>query len=270
MCSFRNFRFYGLLFCILWYVNTHAQSSNIGFFTYESYSVKDERTRGPTERTLYFNADESLEVVETLVPVYGRKNQNENTIKGLFSRGDNDSIGIRIYRNLKGKQLVTRRPDNPISDAFVVHENWVTIDWKIFPKKTKLIGGFACQKAIGNFRGRTYEAWFAPEIPYPFGPWKLHGLPGLILEARDLKGKVWFEFYDHDYPSSVDDKMIAVPTEGEVITHQQEVDLLDRFDEIVTKKLNERSAEHSRFTLQPKKSKGRLEDAWELIYEWEK
>jgi GLPGLI family protein len=247
-----------------------AQSSNIGFFTYESFSIKGELTRGPTERTLYFNEDESLEVVETLVPVYDRIKANENSIKGIFSRGENDSIGVRIYRNILEKQVVTRRPDNPISDAFVVHEDWVTIDWEIFPKKTKLVGDFACQKAVGTFRGRTYEAWFAPEIPYPFGPWKLHGLPGLILEARDLKGKVWFEFYDHDYPSSVDDKIIALPTEGDLITHEQEVDMLDRFDEILTKKINDGRGKDSRFKVQPKQAAGRLTDAWELVYEWEK
>ncbi len=245
-----------------------AQSSNIGYFTYESYSVRGERTIGPTERELYFNEEESMEVVTTEVKTFNGT-QDKKIKVGLFNRGDSDTLGIRIYRNLKQKALITRRPDNPVSDAFVVHEEWVAIDWKVFPDKTKLVEGFPCQKAIGEFRGRTYEAWFTNDIPYPYGPWKLHGLPGLILEARDLKGTVRFELYDFDYPSSVDDKIIAVPREGETISHQREVYLSDHFDEIVAKKLNERSKENSRFKVTSKPFKGRNPDAWELVYEWE-
>lgn len=40
-------------------------------------------------------------------------------------------------------------------------------------------------KATCRFRGRDYEAWYTPEIPRSEGPWKLQGLPGLILKASD-------------------------------------------------------------------------------------
>ncbi len=69
------------------------------------------------------------------------------------------------------------------------------IDWKLYDDK-KMIGGLACQKAIGSYAGRVYEAWFTPEIPLPYGPWKLHGLPGIILEAVDQTGTVQFLFKD--------------------------------------------------------------------------
>lgn len=50
--------------------------------------------------------------------------------------------------------------------------------------------GYDCIKATASFKGRTWTAWFAPEIPVSDGPWKLCGLPGLILKAYDA---------NHDY-----------------------------------------------------------------------
>ncbi len=44
--------------------------------------------------------------------------------------------------------------------------------------------GYDCQRATCHWRGRDYVVWFAPEIPVRMGPWKLGGLPGLILKAE--------------------------------------------------------------------------------------
>lgn len=65
------------------------------------------------------------------------------------------------------------------------------INWKI-EKDTKDIAGIKCQKASGNFGGRHYTAWFAPSLAMKYGPWKLNGLPGLILEAADTAKEVVF------------------------------------------------------------------------------
>lgn len=74
----------------------------------------------------------------------------------------------------------------------VVKEKLPDFGWQIMQEKKK-IEGYECFKAISKpFRGRTYIAWFCPEIPIPDGPWKLCGLPGLILEAQDEKGEVKF------------------------------------------------------------------------------
>ena len=58
--------------------------------------------------------------------------------------------------------------------------------WQI-TADTATILGYLCQKATATFRGRSYEAWFSPELPVNDGPWKFFGLPGLILKVTDTE-----------------------------------------------------------------------------------
>ncbi len=74
------------------------------------------------------------------------------------------------------------------------------IDWTI-EQETKQIDRFVCQKATGAFGGRVYTAWFAPDLPFAYGPWKLCGLPGLILEAEDADREVVFKFKSLEMPT---------------------------------------------------------------------
>lgn len=61
-------------------------------------------------------------------------------------------------------------------------------------QRMRMIGGYACFHARIATGGRVWDAWFAPEIPIDAGPWKLRGLPGLILEAADTTGSYRFSF----------------------------------------------------------------------------
>lgn len=58
--------------------------------------------------------------------------------------------------------------------------------WEILDS-VKTILDYPVQMAVSDFRGRRWTAWFAPDIPISDGPWKLSGLPGLIMEAYDTK-----------------------------------------------------------------------------------
>ncbi|WP_294207734.1 GLPGLI family protein [uncultured Chryseobacterium sp.] len=66
-------------------------------------------------------------------------------------------------------------------------------NWHITPDKKKL-DKFTVQKATTQFGGRTWEAWFTTDIPFPYGPYKFYGLPGLILELSDTKENFIFSF----------------------------------------------------------------------------
>lgn len=59
--------------------------------------------------------------------------------------------------------------------------------------ETADICGYRCKKATGEYGGRKWQAWFAEEIAVPFGPWKMFGLPGLVLKAADESGNHSFE-----------------------------------------------------------------------------
>ena len=59
--------------------------------------------------------------------------------------------------------------------------------------ETELIMGHTCQKAVAKYLGRTYTAWFTSDIPVSTGPWKLRGLPGLILRVTDSNREYQFE-----------------------------------------------------------------------------
>jgi len=76
---------------------------------------------------------------------------------------------------------------------YLIEEPYPTINWKI-SADTATISNLHCQKATGHFKGRDYIAWFCADLPFRNGPWKLTGLPGLIVEAHDIKDQVIFKF----------------------------------------------------------------------------
>jgi len=76
-------------------------------------------------------------------------------------------------------------------EKYYYDEEIPQINWEL-TDSTKNILGYDCQQAIGDFHGRKWVVWFTPDIPVMNGPWKLGGLPGLILEASDSSGLYTF------------------------------------------------------------------------------
>lgn len=95
-----------------------------------------------------------------------------------------------IYKNYKTNTLTFT------SEIFVqkywYNEEVVRQDWDLNSDTTTILG-YPCMKAKCNFRGREWRVWYTTEIPISNGPWKLNGLPGLILKAEDSKGDFIFE-----------------------------------------------------------------------------
>lgn len=98
----------------------------------------------------------------------------------------NEGLMYQIIKSEGQKAFI-----NYTDTIFLISEELGNISWEIIDEQ-KQIGDFMCQKAYGRYKGRDYAVWFAPDIPISLGPWKLNGLPGIILEAEDSQKEVWF------------------------------------------------------------------------------
>jgi GLPGLI family protein len=59
------------------------------------------------------------------------------------------------------------------------------MEWKMIDGQDTTIINHKCYMATTDFCGRHYIAWFAPDIPMRYGPYKFNGLPGMILKIED-------------------------------------------------------------------------------------
>jgi GLPGLI family protein len=133
---------------------------------------------------------------------YDRQLQNQLFKKQMEEAMANSPDGhVQIRRNVTGSATVyfefpndrklIRKED--MFGAYIIDETMPAMDWKI-TADTASFGELHCQKATTHFKGRDYIAWFCPDLPVRVGPWKLNGLPGVIVDAHDTKNEVIFKF----------------------------------------------------------------------------
>lgn len=65
--------------------------------------------------------------------------------------------------------------------------------WSLVPDSTAEIMGYPCRLAVAEYKGRAWSAWYTDDVPLSYGPWKLMGLPGLVLRAYDAERHYVFE-----------------------------------------------------------------------------
>ena len=134
-----------------------------------------------------------LELGKTIVKSYSYKLWQADS---ALTHNPNKSGRMRIpedglssfwyYRDLtSGRTKVWYR--TPLAGPILSYIDTPTFSWLITGRK-KIISGYETQLATCLFRGRSYEAWFAPSIPISAGPNLFGGLPGLILELRSVDG----------------------------------------------------------------------------------
>ena len=94
---------------------------------------------------------------------------------------------LYIFRSIPDNQMTVYDKAGSLEYG-VYTEPLGEIQWEI-SDSTKTVLGYNCVMATANYRGRDWTAWFTTDIPLQEGPWKLTGLPGLILEASESTGQ---------------------------------------------------------------------------------
>ena len=131
----------------------------------------------------YSNQVDSLSALPNGDMIIG-KMINDAMNNGEFMRGKypHKRLKTYIYKNYpEGRMTVT---DGLILQDYRYVDSLHTQIWTM-GDSTREVLGYTCQQATADFRGRRWTTWFATDIPVSDGPWKLGGLPGLILEAYD-------------------------------------------------------------------------------------
>lgn len=185
---------------------TDTMALDIGFRLSEFYdltaSAKDSLKKFVFQpgRVKSVTLIKNQQIVESVINV--NQTGNGNVIM------PNSYISFTIYKDRDENHIYTLDKELGGSGTSiflneVIHPQLWTID-----SDTCRILNYLCNKATTKFRGREYEVYFAPEIPVNEGPWKLYGLPGLILAAKTTDGIFSFQAIGIQ---KVNEKSISIP-----------------------------------------------------------
>ena len=152
-----------------------------------TYIAKKETSfLGEYSCTLIFDATQSI---------FSWNKDGDSSLKtdasGSLYKPDHSKDGVINILNFKNNSLISKDFIAYDKNSYLIKEEIPNIDWKI-TGETKKLSGYTVTKATTSFRGRDYTVWFTTKIPTKAGPWKLHGLPGLILEVTDSTNEIYF------------------------------------------------------------------------------
>ena len=140
---------------------------------------------------LHFDRDESIfQLVREAIPTAGK---DEFIYKGAVGMAMGDTGEQRHYLNTNDSTRLTEQTMGGSSSLMHVPEAFDKWEWTI-TGETKQIGRYLCREATSSYSFESYKggtvtvpvtAWFAPQLPFPYGPNGYDGLPGLILELTE-------------------------------------------------------------------------------------
>src|SRR5690606_9330305 len=97
---------------------------------------------------------------------------------------DGYSFNVNVYKDFEKNEMYARAMGYKDFNHIIL-DSLNIINWTI-QDSVKYIKNMKSHLATTTFRDHEWKVWFTMEIPISDGPWKLSGLPGLILEAQSI------------------------------------------------------------------------------------
>ncbi|PHS65722.1 MAG: hypothetical protein COB12_06530 [Flavobacterium sp.] len=212
-------------FLLLFVVVVNAQKSDKLSIQYKTFSenipdeLDDSFISNPTKMKYHLMAKEWMESVAFLLKIDGNTSEFETINKvTLWHEKPNPAqtaFGLTRYY-VDSISFVEQRTS--FEQLYLIEEPSNQIKWELI-NETKVILGYTCYKATFTkivIKSVTIEAWYAPDLPYKFGPRGNHGLPGLILEIIQNE-KLHFTATNIYWD---DDVWVLKPTTGKKISRE--------------------------------------------------
>lgn len=190
----------------------------------DSESIKDSKLRDKiTQYQESFEFELFFDKTKSIYRLVDNINFDDQSIEYQITRGLSNEL---YYKDLLKKEKI--KQTTALDELFNIVKSFEQYKW-VVSSETKVIDGYTCYKATCHYE--EYDdnrkmslsfnpvVWFAPSLPYSFGPMGLDGLPGLVLEGT-FNGRVYF------YATSIDlnDKTLTKierPVHGKYVTEEE-------------------------------------------------
>lgn len=133
---------------------------------------------------LYINGNNALDIRDSVF-IYEKLQSNSISSEngGIAIRSKNKMHKEIYYKSSLQDTILMK--SNIGDQSYWIKDTLPALVWDTNYTDTKIIQNYKCKKATTIFRGSSIIAYYTLDIPYPFGPFKFGGLPGLILEIGE-------------------------------------------------------------------------------------
>ena len=129
--------------------------------------------------------DYTMIAQDSIMKIQVEQMQKSGVFKDLTKSMTMPKIGGKVYKSYPDMKVVfSERISSGFTPLNIGYADDTKFNWKTENDKQK-IGSYNTQKATTEFAGRKWIAWFTTDIPLQDGPYKFHGLPGLIVKIED-------------------------------------------------------------------------------------
>lgn len=214
-----------LLFFLFLSINCYSQNINVYYQYVALYDMANDK-----------NVFQSEPLVLSIEPENGKsvfrslyKSQRDSIINSVKDKSFSALSELAMKLPKPSYQFVYFKNPHSIliqddvnTKIYIYPRKYPKNEWTL-GKESKIIGGYKCQNAFLDFGGRTWEAWYALDLPLNNGPMNFRGLPGIILEMYDTQKHHAFNFLGIDF-----NKQLYVEQNADVV----KLNSIDQFRKI--------------------------------------